>query len=303
MVPRDSNHQQTALPVPLSPSPVSLQSPDGTRLHAWSWTGPKPNGRLVIAPGYGEHGGVYRELAAWLAQSLNLRVLALDFRGHGRSEGRRGVLKDYDQFVSDLETAVHEGSIHHPEIPTFVLGHSNGGLVTLLTALRGTVPIDGLVLSSPALKLKYEVPRHKVVVGRILSRVAPAITLSGPVPVGGLTRDPIAQDALKYDRLIHTRLSPPFFFGMVGRGAQVLQRGPEAKVPLFMLVGGADPIIDPDANRSFFDSYGTSEKKLFFDPSMNHNPLFERGRERAWNELANWLNTRLMTLHPDKLPS
>ena len=49
-------------------------------------------GRLVLLHGYGDHGGRYAHCLAWMA----LRGVAgcsLDFRGHGRSLGRRGFVR------------------------------------------------------------------------------------------------------------------------------------------------------------------------------------------------------------------
>ena len=45
-----------------------------------------PAGGLVIAHGYGEHGGAYRRVAEALSGRADLDVIAVDFRGHGRAQ-------------------------------------------------------------------------------------------------------------------------------------------------------------------------------------------------------------------------
>ncbi|HZW29714.1 MAG TPA: alpha/beta hydrolase, partial [Isosphaeraceae bacterium] len=69
-----------------SPSPVreiEVRAADGLRLRGRWWPRAEPSGVLVIAHGFGEHGGAYRHVAEWLGRALDLDVVAVDFRGHG----------------------------------------------------------------------------------------------------------------------------------------------------------------------------------------------------------------------------
>src|SRR5215207_3074328 len=58
---------------------------------------------LAILPGYGDHSGRYIELMRWMA-ARGVTCHALDFRGHGRSAGRRGYVRHWDEFLDDLKT-------------------------------------------------------------------------------------------------------------------------------------------------------------------------------------------------------
>ena len=81
-----------------------LTAEDGVRLFCRRWDLPAPKGICLIAHGLAEHGGRYEPLA----QALNRRgfsARAMDHRGHGRSEGRRGDCLSVDQFVQDLPTS------------------------------------------------------------------------------------------------------------------------------------------------------------------------------------------------------
>ena len=64
------------------------------KVRCW-WTVPRPRGMVVVAHGLGDHGGTYAHLAETVGGTLGLDFLALDFRGHGRSPGRRGVVRRY----------------------------------------------------------------------------------------------------------------------------------------------------------------------------------------------------------------
>jgi len=74
------------------------------------------------------------------------RLFALDRRGHGRSDwtdvGNYG-------WTRDLEDAEHVGAALHAG-PWIVVGHSQGGLLSVHLALRGRLPMRALVvLDSP----------------------------------------------------------------------------------------------------------------------------------------------------------
>src|SRR4051794_23431990 len=114
---------------PPIPVDVSLTAADGAPLVARHWSSPTPRGVLVVAHGFGEHGGSYRHVAEWLVRTLDVEVLAFDFRGHGRSRGRRGVVRRHADLTLDLAAAVDRVATERPGLPRFVLGHSNGGLV------------------------------------------------------------------------------------------------------------------------------------------------------------------------------
>ncbi|MEW4567559.1 lysophospholipase [Tautonia sp. JC769] len=283
-----------SVPEPVFPTPddLTIPCPEGPGLKAWHWRSPGPRGILLIAHGLGEHAGLYRALAEYLVTTLDIDVLGVDFQGHGRSPGRRGHLRHYDQLVENLEATIRWAERHRPGLPRFLLGHSNGGVVAAQTALRLPDQLDGLILSNPAFRLKFQPPWHKLAVGHTLRVLAPWCTISGALPIEDLSRDPLQQLQLASDRLIHTRVGPPLFFGMRQAGQDALERAAEFRLPLLIILGPDDPIIDPDSGRSFFDRYGGPEKAVIAHPGFRHDPLFEKDRGIIYHGLANWLLPR-----------
>ena len=57
---------------------------------------------LLILHGMGEHGGRYRELAAFLGQK-GITCFIPDLRGFGKSGGKRGCLGEFSDYYKDLE--------------------------------------------------------------------------------------------------------------------------------------------------------------------------------------------------------
>ncbi|NUT48046.1 MAG: alpha/beta fold hydrolase [Saccharothrix sp.] len=99
----------------------------------------------VIVHGYGEHGGRYDDVAEALVDAGAL-VVAADQVGHGRSEGERASVTDYEGVVADVAAAVSSAA---SDLPTVLVGHAEGGLVAARYAQRH--PLAALVLSAPVL--------------------------------------------------------------------------------------------------------------------------------------------------------
>jgi alpha-beta hydrolase superfamily lysophospholipase len=257
------------------------------------WRRVAPRAVLVVAHGYGEHGGAYRRVAEAIADRSEVDVIAVDFRGHGRSPGRRGVVGAYDELTEDLRATVEWASSQFSGMRLFVLGHSNGGQVALRVALRDSGRFAGLILSNPVLRVSVEVPPLKMRVAQFLARHAPWVTLKGTLNAEVLTRDPEIQEEHRTDRLRHSRMSAPLFFGMVEGGAMLMERAGEIQKPVLMLLGGQDTVTDPLVARSFFDRIGTEDKTLSLYPKMMHEPLNEVGRQQVLEDVLRWLEPRV----------
>ncbi|MFO0907499.1 MAG: alpha/beta hydrolase [Isosphaeraceae bacterium] len=284
------------MPVDLaSASPVTIPTSDRLHLHARFWAHPDPRGVLIVVHGFGEHSGCYQHVAEAVRDGAGMSVLGVDLRGHGRSPGRRGVVRTYDDLTSDLLSAVDWVDRRHPGVPRYILGHSNGGQV----ALRATISLSGdrapagLILSNPSLRLSFPVPRHMVALGRILLYLAPSVTLPAPVVPSKLSSDPAMTSFYLDDPLRHARMSAPLYFGMIDGGRRLLERLEQVTTRVLMIIGGRDPVVDPEACRQAFERIGSSDKSLLFYPEMLHEPFNELGREKVIADLVDWLKRRV----------
>lgn len=271
-----------------------IPSADGLALHARFWTGDSPRGVLVVAHGVGEHSGCYAPLAERLTGRPGLvDVLGFDFRGHGLSPGRRGVVRRYEDLVGDLRATVAWAARERPGRPIFVLGHSNGGQVALRLARESETGLSGLVLSNPTIALAMEVPWWKLAVGKMLDRFAPTVTLTAGLDPTQMTHDEASWADRAGDPLRHNRISAPLYFGMIAGGAALMDRAAEITVPVLMLLGEDDPVVDARAAAEFFGRLGSPAKVLRRYAGMRHEPLNEVGREAVIDEVATWLSGRL----------
>ena len=269
---------RAGLGIPRLRSTSIWRRPTALILRARLWTRARPRGLLIVAHGLGEHGGCYTHVAEVLGPSLDLDVLAFDFRGHGRSPGRRGSLQRFDELADDLRGALAWAEARMPDRPRVLLGHSYGGLVAMSTlAADGDAGLAGLVLSNPALKLAGRVPRHKLLAAAFLRRYAPTLTLGTGIREEGMTRDPSMLALRASDTLRHSRICASIFYGMAETADRVASTADLIRLPTLMILGEADPLIDPSRSRTVFGQLGSPDKTLRIYPGMLHEPLCDSG--------------------------
>ena len=93
---------------------VETTTRDDVILKGRRWTssnGLEPRGTLAIAHGLGEHGGCYRHVVEAWGKAAAVDAIAFDFRGHGRSPGKRGVVVSHDELVLDLLAALEFAAV------------------------------------------------------------------------------------------------------------------------------------------------------------------------------------------------
>ena len=133
-----------------------------------------PRGVILIAHGYAEHLGRYRDFVEHLT-ARGLAAVALDHRGHGRSGGPRGHCSSFTQLTSDLFTLTTMAGEWWPHAPRVLFGHSMGGLLALLYLLRHPEAVCAAALSAPALRVPDATPRILQAIALLLGRVDEAV--------------------------------------------------------------------------------------------------------------------------------
>jgi uncharacterized protein len=121
---------------------LTIDTSDGERLHAWSLPADTPRAYIVYFHGNGGNLSVWAPILVGLA-GRGYSLLAVDYRGYGRSTGRpseRGLYRDVDAVVG--YAAAHRT----PGVPLVYWGRSLG---TAMAAHAATVkPPDRIVLEA-----------------------------------------------------------------------------------------------------------------------------------------------------------
>ena len=257
-----------------------MRGAGGVPIH-WERRAPAgaPRGVVVIAHGYAEHLGRYREFIAHLV-GRGIAVAGLDHRGHGRSGGPRGHCRRFDEVVADLRAVVDLAEKWWRGVPRVLFGHSFGGLLGFIYLRRHPDTVRAGALSAPALRVPDAVSPVMQMVARVLGRVTPAVGFSSKLDERMLARDPAVGAAYVADPLVHRRATAGFYCSVLGAQAEAFADTGKLRVPLLILQGDADRIVDPSGATDIAARLG-GKAELVMLPGYYHELLNEPVKERA----------------------
>lgn len=267
---------------------------DGLRLY---WKSEQPEGparaHVVVVHGYGDHVGRYRStFEALVAQGF--AVHGFDYRGHGRSDGRRGHCEVWSEFLDDLGVFWERVSRQTGDARRFVIGHSHGGLMTAHALGRGGLEgVSGAILSAPYFKLALTPPALKLTAARLVGRFIPWLPIATGLTPEQLTRDEAMQRAVRQDPLYNHTATPRWFLEATEAQGQVMGLASQVKVPLMLFSGAEDGVASVEAGRQFFEAAGSKDKVYKVYPGMRHEPLNELDRADVYRDISNWISTHL----------
>jgi acylglycerol lipase len=266
-----------------------LTSVDGTRLFYRAWTRAQATHTFAVVHGLGEHSGRY-ETFAQAMRRRGMATYAVDLRGHGKSQGQRGHVDSWSQWTDDVGSFVArvESLTSGEVIP---LGHSFGGVAMLSTVLAGKLKsARRFIVSSPALRLKLAVPRWKVSLGQVTSRLTPRLALANEVDPGTVSRIPEVVEAYRNDPLVHSRISSRMYSEWHAATEDVLAHADRIAIPFLILAGDADPLIDP-AGSEQLHAKAPRQSALQLLPGRYHEPFNDLGSDEVFDIVARWINT------------
>lgn len=264
----------------------------GMSLRTLWWTAPEQKDAAVVVHGLGEHAARYEHVASALNAS-GIGVFSYDQRGHGLSAGNRGHAESFEVLLEDLDRAWREAEQVLGRAPSFLVGHSLGGLVSLAWTASRAPGLKGLVASAPWLATAARVPWWKVTMGRIAGRVLPRI----PMDTGGgpemYTRDPEMIAAWAADPLVHTTITPRLYTEVERWQQWVLHSGDRLKIPTLFFVPGADSVADASATLRLATAMPRDRTTIVELPGFLHEPFNDTGRAEVIARLCSWLVERM----------
>jgi pimeloyl-ACP methyl ester carboxylesterase len=132
-------------------SPRKFVVRDGKQLFSYVYKNPSDT-TIVLLHGVLSSAYMMNRTAGLLQEATHNEVIALDFRGHGQSEGAPGDVDYINQYVHDLADVVSTIKKDKPDQRIILAGHSMGGGIILRYAMENTAPeVDGYLLIAPHL--------------------------------------------------------------------------------------------------------------------------------------------------------
>lgn len=246
------------------------------------WEPENPPDRIVqIVHGYAEHGGRYEHVAeAFTARGAV--VYADDHIGHGRSDGERALITDFDDVVDDLHTLSKIARSGHPGIPLVLVGHSMGGLLSGRFGERWPDEVAGIAFCGSVIG-DWQWARDV-----LKDPELPHVEFD-PLAV---SRDPDAGAAYAADPLV--------YHGQYKRG--LLQAEVEAldmfadqidqlTMPVAVFHGTEDPFVPYQRSVQAVHDMPTDDVTVHLYDGARHEVLNEINRDEIISDLGSWIET------------
>lgn len=281
--------------------PATVRTRDGLDLRVHHWPLPpdvRGRGVALIVHGLGEHAGRYAHVAAHLNRQ-GWSVVSYDHRGHGQSPGARGVLKQDDDLLHDLASAIDLVRAGYPGQRLLLIGHSLGGAVAarFVAAQAGqgdavepaawARPVDALVLSSPALAIPLSAVQ-KVLLNTV-ARLTPDLAVGNGLKPEWVCHNPATVAAYIADPLVHDRISGRLSHFLLDAGAVVRQRTAAWRTPTLIMWGEDDRCVDPAGSVAFAAAAPAQWVTARPWPGLAHEIFNEVEQDQVLQALSDWL--------------
>jgi alpha-beta hydrolase superfamily lysophospholipase len=247
-----------------------------------------PRAIVGLIHGYGDHAGRYVHVTdAWAKRGI--ASVALDMRGHGRAEGPRGYCDRFGDYIDDAAVLARLVGERARGVPTFLFGHSFGGLVATSFLMAQPGAWRGLVLSSPYFGTALKVPIAKRFAGKVAAQLAPGLSLPMGFHGRHLTHDPIRARESDEDPLSFKNATARWFSEAQAAQGRALARASSLAVPLYLVMGTADPIAELSAARAVFNAAGSKDKTFDLREGLLHETLSEPEWPQIADAIATWI--------------
>jgi acylglycerol lipase len=252
----------------------------------------EPKAALLIVHGLAEHSGRYMNVVNHFVPR-GYAVYGIDHLGHGKSGGTRVYIERFDDYTNTLK--VYFDMIHQwqPDKPIFLVGHSMGGLISAVYLLDHQIELAGAVLSGPAVKVPNNITPVILFMGKMLSALIPRFGLLG-LDAGGVSRDPAVVQAYVSDPLVHTgKTTARLAAEMVKAMQYVSGQATKITLPIMIVQGSADRLVDPAGAQMLYDAVRSADKEIRIYDGFYHEVFNEPEHDKVLRDVEIWLEAHL----------
>ncbi|MCY6484211.1 lysophospholipase [Clostridium aestuarii] len=265
-----------------------LDSFDGTKIFYTKDIPSNPKATILIVHGIAEHCGRYEYVKNKFVENGYV-VYKFDHRGHGKSDGKRGYVNSFKDFVEDIDSFVELIKKEYSNIPLFIFGHSMGGFITACYGILYGDKICGQILSGAA---TGDIPFSV----KLKSLKFPYF-FRGQVPnqfcdLVCTNKDVVEQ--YKSDELVLKNTTVRLNLQIANSGIKWLKNNiKNYNCPCLILHGKEDKIVSPKSSVNFYDTISSKDKDIKLYDNLYHEILNEDCKDNILDDIIKWLNIRI----------
>ena len=219
-------------------------------------------GIVVMFHGLNSHIGHGAHIAEVFGMA-GLVTVGFDHRGFGQSPGEKGYVESLEGHLFDSLTFVKRVKSIYPNIPTFGMGLSMGGMTVYHLSLRYKDLFKGVIMMAPAIKNIVDGYLVSLVKG-ISSIFHKKFKIPIKQPRGQATRNPaITEDVFK-DPYAYTDKPSMKTMKMLISTMDVTPSTFSSYESSFVIIqGGLDKLVHPDGAFELFDKCKSTDKTVY----------------------------------------
>ena len=263
---------------------------DGTqgRIVVQEWSGEAVRWLALLIHGYGEHIGRYEHVADRLVR-VGAAVVGPDHVGHGRSEGDRVVIVNFEDIVTDVHEVAQRAHDTYADLPVVLIGHSMGGLIAARYAQHHGDRLSALVLSGPVL--------HRLAVVDDLLAVDEIPYV--PIDPDVLSRDAAVGRAYAEDPLVwHGPFKRPTLEAFQ-RCMRDIDAGPDlGDLPTLWVHGEEDQLVPIGHSRTGVHNIRGANFRSHTYPDARHEIFNEVNKEQVLDDVVRFLGDCGVPIRP-----
>ncbi len=248
-----------------------------------------PKAVVLVIHGLAEHSRRYMNLVNHLVPR-GYAIYGFDLRGHGKSGGIRGYVKQFSDYLDDLKIFANKLRHDYEATRLFILGHSMGGTIALTYLPSHQDEFQGLILSGVLVRPAVNCSASLILLSRLLSLVLPK-TGTIRIDAEAISRDKAVVEAYVNDPLVYRGRNKARLGVELLRVMQHLpSEASRINLPALLLHGVSDGLADPMGSEIIYEHLGSRDKTIKLYPDFYHEVFNDFGHEVVLVDLESWLN-------------
>ncbi|MCX7615269.1 MAG: lysophospholipase [Clostridiales bacterium] len=257
-------------------------------LAGYFWETKSPRGVICLLHGIGDHCMRFEHNA----EEFNERgfsVFSFDMQGHGNSPGTFGFIGKRYEILSDIDTLINIASVHCPDSPIFLFGHSMGGTLALYYRLVKDHPrVLAYIANSPWIILGDSPSTAKLAAYYLAKRTFPKHKILDAVDPEDFAVDPAVREKYLKDPLVHPYISPMTAIDRLADATEILENADAKRKPVYLMHGSDDRICSPKGSRRFAKKAGNMCEYREIQ-GLRHESLNEPCYKELIGDICEWL--------------
>jgi len=250
---------------------------------------------IIAIHGWGTHSDRMKIPAEYFTEK-GYAVYSFDLRGHWRNIGDiPGHIDSMDHIQKDIVLFMDLIREVADEKKIFLMGHSFGGLVSLIYAINHP-GLPGVLISSPLLGVFLKLSIGKKViktVSKTIAKLSPNKILNNNIDQNQLTSDLKILKQHIADKNKTDVITAKSTSEIDKYSKWAMENASNLICPTLIMQAGNDKIIDKNKTKDFFNNVKSEDKTYKEYPGFLHELWNEKGRVQVYQDMFVWFEKHL----------